>query len=108
MAAYCICKGLLSFNSVNFGVKLIVNSKWFQKHLKFLFGSLSSTKKKDICFQQMSFFLGSAAWAAPSSVIEMLGANEIAPVLRFCLRQNARTAQMRRATVCPTGTYMVL
>ena len=65
----------------------------------------ASTKKKDICFQQMSFFLGSAAWAAPSSVIEMLGANEIAPVLRFCLRQNARTAQMRRPTVCPTGTY---
>lgn len=56
----------------------------------------ASTKKKDICFQQMSFFLGSAAWAAPSSVIEMLGANEIAPVLRFCLRQNGRTAQMRR------------
>ncbi len=65
----------------------------------------ASTKKKDICFQQMSFFLGSAAWAAPSSVIEMLGASEIAPVLRFCLRQNARTAQKRCPTVCPTGTY---
>ncbi len=68
----------------------------------------ASTKKKDICFQQMSFFLGSVVWAAPSSVIEMLGASEIAPVLRFCLRQNALTAQMRCPTVCPTGTYMVL
>ena len=51
----------------------------------------SRTKKKDICFQQMSFFFYSAA-----KRIEILGRSE------FTLRQNARTAQMRRR---PEGRF---
>ena len=65
------------------------------------------SKKKDICFQQMSFFLGSAAKrAAPPFGISMLGRNEFA--LRNSPPPIAAPNLRRKSAAAQKGRWMVL
>ena len=67
----------------------------------------TGTKKKDICFQQMSFFLGSAAKrAAPPFGISMLGRNEFA--LRNSPPPVAAPNLRRKSAAAQKGRWMVL